>query len=98
MYGDIHRKVAETLHDPEVFDFFVTAVQRVMPKSRAQVRAAHRQFATRLYCFVSFFQAEGEVAVVRKFFENFSGDNVRLMMRGFVQAGDHGGQRSVGYR
>lgn len=36
MLGDVCRKTAEVMHDPEVFDFFVRAVQRCVPKSYAQ--------------------------------------------------------------
>ena len=43
-------------------------------------------------------QAKAEVVVTRKFFENFAGDNVRFMMKGFQVSGDHQGQRSTGYR
>lgn len=39
----------------------------------------------------SYKQAQGEVIVTRRFFENFTGDNVRFLARGFVQAGDHNG-------
>jgi len=43
-------------------------------------------------------QAQGEVRIVRRFLENFSSDRVRMLMRGFTQAGDRGGQRSIGLR
>ena len=43
-------------------------------------------------------QAVGEVAVVRTFFENFSGDQVRFLARGFSVPGDRIGQQSQGYR
>lgn len=46
----------------------------------------------------SLIQCKGEVTVTRKFFENFSGDNVRILMRSFGQAGDSLGQVSNGYR
>lgn len=36
--------------------------------------------------------------VTRRFFENFAGDNVRVLMRSFGQGGDHTGQISSGYR
>lgn len=116
LYGEVNRKVAEALHDPEVVDFFATCIQRVMPKSKVQVTTHALHFPHffshyfKLTCcllihqipfdpgFEFSFQAEAEVNVVRAFFENFSGDNVRMLMRGFVQAGDHTGQRSIGYR
>ncbi len=37
-------------------------------------------------------QARGEVVVTRKFFENFGGDNVRFLQRGFSVPGDYSGQ------
>ena len=43
-------------------------------------------------------QVIGEVQVTRKFFENFAGDNVRNIMRGFSLSGDHMGQMSNGFR
>lgn len=43
-------------------------------------------------------QAYGEMAVVRTFFENFSGDQVRFLARGFSVPGDRVGQQSQGYR
>ncbi|KRX08655.1 Aldehyde/histidinol dehydrogenase [Pseudocohnilembus persalinus] len=46
----------------------------------------------------SYLQAQGEVVVTRKFFENFTGDNCRFLARGFIQPGDHTGQESIGYR
>ena len=39
MLGDVCRKTAEVLHDPEVLDFFVKCVQRSAPKSIAQTTA-----------------------------------------------------------
>lgn len=46
----------------------------------------------------SFIQARAEVIVVRKFLENFSGDQPRFLCRSFNVAGDHLGQTSSGYR
>ncbi|GIL46671.1 hypothetical protein Vafri_3605 [Volvox africanus] len=46
----------------------------------------------------SIIQALGEVRVTRKFFENFSGDQVRFLARGFTNPGDHPGQISSGNR
>jgi 1-pyrroline-5-carboxylate dehydrogenase len=43
-------------------------------------------------------QAFGELAVVRAFFENFGGDQVRFLARGFSVPGDRDGQQSHGYR
>ncbi len=43
-------------------------------------------------------QARGEVIVTRTFLENFGGDNVRFLARGFSNPGDHLGQKSSGYR
>jgi 1-pyrroline-5-carboxylate dehydrogenase len=43
-------------------------------------------------------QAAGELAVVRIFFENFCGDNVRFLARGHSSPGDHLGQQPHSYR
>lgn len=43
-------------------------------------------------------QCLGEVVVTRVFLENFSGDGVRFLGRGFSNPGDHAGQESRGYR
>ena len=43
-------------------------------------------------------QAYGELSVTRKFLENFSGDQVRFLAKGFNTPGDHMGQLSNGFR
>jgi 1-pyrroline-5-carboxylate dehydrogenase len=43
-------------------------------------------------------QCMGEVVITRVFLENFSGDGVRFLARGFSNPGDHPGQESRGYR
>ncbi len=43
-------------------------------------------------------QCLGEVVVTRVFLENFAGDGVRFLARGFSNPGDHQGQESHGYR
>mmetsp|Transcript_22759 Transcript_22759/g.63198 ORF Transcript_22759/g.63198 Transcript_22759/m.63198 type:complete len:571 (-) Transcript_22759:574-2286(-) len=43
-------------------------------------------------------QAHGEVTITRRFLENFCGDQVRFLARGFSVAGDHPGQMSHGMR
>ncbi len=43
-------------------------------------------------------QCQGEVLVTRIFLENFAGDGVRFLARGFSNPGDHIGQESRGYR
>lgn len=78
MLGGVCARAAALLAQPEVEDFFVRLIQRVMPKSRAQ--------------------SLGEVVVTRVFLENFSGDGVRFLGRGFSNPGNHGGQESRGYR
>lgn len=49
-------------------------------------------------CPKSYDQAQMEVKVTRKFFENFSSDQVRFMAQSFGVSGDHLGQMSHGYR
>lgn len=43
-------------------------------------------------------QCKGEVDVTRIFLENFAGDGVRFLARGFSNPGNHQGQESRGYR
>ncbi len=43
-------------------------------------------------------QCLAEVSVTRVFLENFAGDGVRFLARGFSNPGDHTGQESRGYR
>ncbi|MBT8093434.1 MAG: aldehyde dehydrogenase family protein [Gammaproteobacteria bacterium] len=43
-------------------------------------------------------QCAAEVTVTRVFLENFAGDGVRFLARGFSNPGDHPGQESRGYR
>ncbi|MDZ7643823.1 MAG: aldehyde dehydrogenase family protein [Woeseiaceae bacterium] len=43
-------------------------------------------------------QCLGEVLITRVFLENFAGDGVRFLARGFSNPGDHAGQESRGYR
>jgi len=46
----------------------------------------------------SYKEAAGEVSVCAAFLENFAGDNVRFLARGFSVPGNHVGQRSNGHR
>ena len=78
MLGAVCARAAACLSQPDVEEFFVRLIQRVMPKSHAQSR--------------------GEVVVTRVFLENFAGDGVRFLGRGFSNPGDHYGQESRGYR
>jgi len=43
-------------------------------------------------------QCKGEVTVTRVFLENFAGDGVRFLARGFSNPGDYPGQETRGYR
>lgn len=43
-------------------------------------------------------QCAAEVTVTRVFLENFSGDSVRFLSRGFMNPGDYQGQETRGYR
>ncbi|MGD2128271.1 MAG: aldehyde dehydrogenase family protein [Lysobacterales bacterium] len=46
----------------------------------------------------SWAQCRGEVTITRVFLENFAGDGVRFLARGFSNPGDRTGQESRGYR
>lgn len=78
MYGEISRRAGLLLSQEEVFEYFVKAIQRVVPKS--------------------YTQAANEVRVTQAFLENFAGDNVRFLARGFSVPGNHLGQASHGHR
>jgi 1-pyrroline-5-carboxylate dehydrogenase len=59
------------------------------------------EFFTRLTQRVmpkSWQQCLGEINITRVFLENFAGDGVRFLARGFSNPGDHPGQESRGYR
>jgi 1-pyrroline-5-carboxylate dehydrogenase len=43
-------------------------------------------------------QSQSEISVTTDFFENFCGDQVRFLARGFTNPGDHLGQFSQGFR
>lgn len=72
--------------------------------ARAAARLAEpevEQYFTKLIQRVmpkSWQQCLGEVTVTRIFLENFAGDGVRFLARGFSNPGDHMGQESRGYR
>jgi 1-pyrroline-5-carboxylate dehydrogenase len=78
MLGDVCARAAARLAQPDVEEYFVRLLQRVMPKSHLQ-------------CL-------NEVVVTRVFLENFAGDGVRFLARGFSNPGNHPGQESRGYR
>lgn len=90
------------LHNP------FKAPERYLLFGDISVKAAHMlsipkvsDFFTRLIQRVapkSYKQALGEVYVTQKFFENFSGDQVRFLARSFAVPGDHLGQQSHGFR
>ena len=42
MLGSVCQKTAEVLHDPEVFQYFVSLIQKAVPKSHAQAAACVR--------------------------------------------------------
>mmetsp|Transcript_24444 Transcript_24444/g.61429 ORF Transcript_24444/g.61429 Transcript_24444/m.61429 type:complete len:559 (-) Transcript_24444:41-1717(-) len=82
--------------------------QRYLTYGNVTAKAAHelgrpevRDFFARLIQRTapkSWAQAVGEVVVTQKFLENFGGDQVRFLARGFSVPGDHPGQMSHGHR
>lgn len=78
LYGNISRKVSQALHQPEIYEHFISLINTVFPKSRGQ--------------------SEGEMRICRNFFDNFGGDNVRYLARGFHNPGDFTGQQTNGFR
>lgn len=84
--------------NPERYLMYGEISAKVAEEMRKQEVA---NFFTRLIQRVapkSYAQALGEVTVTRRFFENFSGDQVRFLARGFSVPGDHPGQMSHGHR
>jgi 1-pyrroline-5-carboxylate dehydrogenase len=90
------------LHNPLKNPERYVALGRVC--ARAAALLAHKDvedYFTKLIQRVmpkSWQQCQGEVIVTRVFLQNFSGDGVRFLARGFSNPGDHGGQESRGYR
>ena len=90
------------LHNP------LKNVERYIELGRVCARAAAlladkdvEDFFTKLIQRVmpkSWNQCKAEVTVTRTFLENFSGDGVRFLARGFSNPGDRTGQQSSGYR
>ncbi len=90
------------LHNP------LKNVERYIELGRVCARAAAlladkdvEDFFTKLIQRVmpkSWHQCKTEVTVTRTFLENFSGDGVRFLARGFSNPGDRTGQQSNGYR
>ena len=90
------------LHNP------LKNVERYLHYGQVNQRAASLLYDQEVYDFFvkliqrvmpkSLIQAKGELNVVRKFLENFSGDQVRFLCKSFNAPGDHQGQFSSGYR
>ncbi len=90
------------LHNPLKNPDRYLALGAVCAKAAAMLRQDEvRDYFTRLIQRVmpkSWPQCLGEVTVTRVFLENFSGDSVRFLSRGFSNPGDYQGQESRGYR
>ena len=90
------------LHNPYQNQQRYVALGQVCAKAAALLAQPEvEDFFTRLTQRVmpkSWQQCRGEVVVTRIFLENFAGDGVRFLARGFSNPGDHPGQESRGYR
>jgi 1-pyrroline-5-carboxylate dehydrogenase len=90
------------LHNPFSNPQRYVALGKVCAKAAARLAEEDVEaFFTRLIQRVmpkSWGQSLGEVVVTRIFLENFAGDGVRFLARGFSNPGDHPGQESRGYR
>jgi len=90
------------LHNPLKNPQRYVALGQVCARAAALLATpAVEDFFTRLIQRVmpkSWQQCRGEVVVTRIFLENFAGDGVRFLARGFSNPGDHPGQESRGYR
>ena len=90
------------LHNPHRNPQRYVHLGRVCAKAAALLATPEvEDYFTRLIQRVmpkSWEQCRGEVVVTRVFLENFAGDGVRFLARGFSNPGDHPGQESRGYR
>ncbi len=90
------------LHNPLKNTERYVHLGRVCARSAALLATPEvEKFFTRLIQRVmpkSWQQCLNEVVVTRVFLENFAGDGVRFLARGFSNPGDHTGQESRGYR
>jgi 1-pyrroline-5-carboxylate dehydrogenase len=86
------------LKNPQRYVMYGAVTARIASEMR---RPAVADFFARLVQRTSpksYPQALAEVTVTRRFLENFSGDQVRFLARGFCNPGDHPGQQSSGHR
>ena len=90
------------LHNPHKHPDRYVMLGRVCAKAAALMATAEvADYFTKLLQRVmpkSWAQCAGEYHVTRVFIENFAGDGVRFLGRGFSNPGDHQGQESRGYR
>lgn len=90
------------LHNPLKDNHRYVHLGRVCAKAAALLAEPHVEaYFSRLIQRVmpkSWQQCLNEVVVTRVFLENFAGDGVRFLGRGFSNPGDHAGQESRGYR
>ncbi len=90
------------LHNPQKNQQRYVELGRVCAKAAALLAEPEvSDYFTKLIQRVmpkSWNQCKGEVTVTRVFLENFAGDGVRFLGRGFSNPGDYPGQESRGYR
>ena len=90
------------MHNPYKNPQRYVALGQVCARAAAMLAEADvEDFFTRLTQRVmpkSWEQCRGEVVVTRVFLENFAGDGVRFLARGFSNPGNHTGQETRGYR
>jgi len=90
------------LHNPHKHPDRYVMLGRVCAKAAALMATPEvADYFTKLLQRVmpkSWAQCAGEYHVTRVFIENFAGDGVRFLGRGFSNPGDHAGQESRGYR
>ena len=77
MLGDVLMKTAVAMHDPEVIEFFVKLIQRVMPKSYNQ--SLGEFMITR--SFIENLASDGPRFFLRGF--NVAGDHAGQISNGF---------------
>lgn len=86
------------LKNPERYLMLGDVTARAAAEMRRPEVAAHFAALVQRVAPKSDAQAAAEVAVTRKFLDNFCGDQVRFLARSFSSPGDHAGQSSAGHR
>nr|ANM86837.1 delta-1-pyrroline-5-carboxylate dehydrogenase [Stygiella incarcerata] len=86
------------LKDPERYRLYGSITHQLAVELDKEEVAHFFTRCIQRVCPKSYGQAPGEGNIVKTFLQNFCGDQVRFLARGFHVPGDHTGQQSNGYR